>query len=119
MGVSGLEPLKQSKNQQPHYLSFSPNQPLNKNGRKMGDSIIGGQGNFDEYNDLLRFWDKKQAELKEYKGVNLKNEKGKTISLRFTLAGKRVAKSCNESFTESGMIRAVEKAKKVYEALQR
>jgi hypothetical protein len=81
----------------------------------MGESLI----NLDEYNDLLRFWDKKQAELKEYKGVNLKNEKGKTISLRFTLAGKRVAKSCNESFTESGMIRAVEKAKKVYEALQR
>ncbi|MEG3436394.1 hypothetical protein V0288_04615 [Pannus brasiliensis CCIBt3594] len=85
----------------------------------MRDSLIGGQGNFDGYSDLIRFWDRKRAELKELKGISLKNEKGKTIGLQFTLAGKRVARSLGEPFTEDGMVKAVVKARKVYEFLQR
>lgn len=72
---------------------------------------------YQDFSDLLDFY-RNQAK-KAPKGVSLKKEKNKSLGLQFVLCEKRVAKTCNESFTHSGIIKAIDKAFLVKDALSK
>jgi len=75
------------------------------------------EGKYTDYKDLLDFFSRKKKECP--KGVTLKLEKQKYLSLQFVFPDtkKRGAKSCNVQFTDIGIVQAVDKAHKVREAL--
>jgi hypothetical protein len=51
---------------------------------------------YKDFSDLLDFYNTQKS--KTPKGVSLKKEKNKTLSLQFTLCDKRIAKTCNEPY---------------------
>jgi integrase len=73
---------------------------------------------YNGYQHLLDLF--KQAQTEAPKGVSLKrSQKGNRqyISLQMTIGDKRREKSCNCDFTQIGIVTALDKAKKVSEAL--
>ncbi|MEH1784290.1 MAG: hypothetical protein V7L23_01475 [Nostoc sp.] len=79
----------------------------------LGNHLIG-------YERLLALF--KEIQKQTPKGVGLKREvkaSGTYILLQFKLGDKRTAKACNCDFTEIGIVKALDKAKQVSEALGR
>ncbi|VXD18765.1 site-specific integrase [Planktothrix paucivesiculata] len=76
-------------------------------------------GVYDEYSDLLL--DLKRTQKQCPKGVRIKLENGKTLSLQFVNpdTGNRTTKGLSLQFTRRGLLDALDKAYKVSEALKR
>lgn len=74
---------------------------------------------FTGYQDLLALYQRKAKETP--KGVSLKLQNNKHLLLQFVFpdTGKRSTKACGVSFTESGVLEALDKAWKVSDALKR
>jgi integrase len=80
---------------------------------------LNSDGEYAGYERVLKFYNDHLGDCP--KGVSLKLERKKYLSLQFVHPGtdKRLPKSCNVQFTEKGIIEAVDKAWKVKNALEK
>ncbi|CAD5934000.1 hypothetical protein PCC9214_01479 [Planktothrix tepida] len=76
-------------------------------------------GTYNQLSDLITFYNRKRKECP--KGVSLKLHDNRLLFLQFIdpSTSKRTSRACNVTFTEKGILDAVDKAYKVAEALKR